>query len=109
MLAIKIMFIDKIANLIGVATPLGLTIAHSLNNVVLKKSSRAVEHVREGIAHFFGVLGSQGFKTSVVMSDGEGAVVALVVELGKLGVEVDISGAVRHVARVERRICVIEE
>ena len=58
MLAINIMFIDKIAILIGVATPLGLTIAYSLNNIVLKKSSRAAEHVRKGIAHFLGVLGS---------------------------------------------------
>jgi hypothetical protein len=108
-LAIDIMFIDKIAILIGVATPLGLTIAYSLNNVVLKKSSRAAEHVRKGIAHFLGVLGSQGFKTSVIMSDGEGAVVTLADELGKLGVDVDISGAGGHVARVERRIRVIKE
>lgn len=103
------MFIDKIAILIGVATKLGLTIAYSLNNVVIKKSSRAAEHVRKGIAHFLGVLGSQGFKTSVTMSDGEGAVVTLVDELGKLGVEVDISGAGGHVARAERRIRVIKE
>ena len=91
------------------ATPLGLTIAYSLNNVVLKKSSRAAEHVRKGIAHFLGVLGSQGFKTSVIMSDGEGAVVTLVDELGKLGVDVVISGAGGHVARIERRIRVIKE
>ena len=108
-LSIDIMFIDKIAILIGVATPLGLTIAYSLNNVVLKKSSRAAEHVRKGIAHFLGVLGSQGFKTSVIMSDGEGAVVTLVNELGKLGVDIDISGAGGHVARIERRIRVIKE
>ena len=43
------------------------------------------------------------------MSDGEGAVVTLVDELGKLGVGVDISGAGGHVARVERRIRVIKE
>lgn len=72
-LAIDIMFIDKIAILIGLTTPLGLTIAYSLNNLVLKKSSRSAEHVRKGIAHFLGVLGSQGFKTSMIMSDGEGA------------------------------------
>ena len=106
-LAIDIMFIDKIAILIGLATPLGLTIAYSLNNLVLKKSSRSAEHVRKGIAHFLGVLESQGFKTSVIMSDGEGAVV--VDELGKLGVDVDISGAGGHVARVESRIRVIKE
>ena len=103
-LSIDIMFIDKIAILIGVATPLGLTMAYSLNNLVLKKSSRATEHVRKGIAHFLGVLGSQGFKTSVIMSDGEGAVVTLVDELGKLGVDVDISGAGGHVARVKERV-----
>ena len=108
-LVIDIMFIDKIAILIGVATPLGLTMAYSLNNVVLKKSSRSTEHVRKGIAHFLGVLGSQGFKTSVIMSDGEGAVVTLVDELGKLGVDVDISGAGGHVARVKRRIQAIKE
>ena len=55
------------------------------------------------------MLGSQGFKTSVIMSDGEGAVVTLVDELGKLGVDVDISGAGGHVARIERRIRVIKE
>ena len=108
-LSIDIMFIDKIAILIGVATPLGLSMAYSLNNLVLKKSSRATEHVRKGIAHFLGVLGSQGFKTSVIMSDGEGAVVTLVDELGKLGVDVDISGAGGHVARIERKIRIIKE
>ena len=108
-LAIDIMFIDKIAILIGVATPLGLTIGYSLNNLVLKKSSRSAEHVRKGIAHFLGVLASQGFRTPVIMSDGEGAVVSLIDELGKLGVDVDISGAGGHVARIERRIRVIKE
>ena len=92
-LAIDIILIDKIAILIGLATPLGLTLAYSLNNLVLKKSIRSVEHVRKGIAHFLGVLGSQGFKTSVIMSDGEGAVITLVDELG---VDVDISGAGSH-------------
>ena len=43
------------------------------------------------------------------MGDGEGAVVSLVDELGALGVEVDISSAGGHVARVERRIRVIKE
>ena len=41
------------------------------------------------------------------MSDSEGAIISLVDELGKLGVEVDISGADGHVARIERRIRVI--
>ena len=43
------------------------------------------------------------------MTDGEGAVAKLVTELNALGVEVDISGAGGHVARVERRIQVLKE
>ena len=65
--------------------------------------------MRKGINHFLAVLASQNFRTSVIMSDGEGAVISLVDELGKLGVEVDISGAGGHVAIVERRIRVIKE
>ena len=108
-LSIDIMFIEKLAILIGVATPLGLTIAYSLNNIVSKKSSRAAAEVRKGINHLLAVLASQNFRTSVIMSDGEGAVVSLVDELGRLGVEVDISGAGGHVARIERKIRVIKE
>ena len=73
------------------ATPLGLTIAYSLNAADLKKLARTASHVKTGINHFIGVLAAQNFRTSVIMSDGEGAVVSLVDELGKLGVEVDIS------------------
>ena len=103
------MFIDKIAMLIGLATPLGLTIAYSLNSIASKKSSRAAGEVRKGINHFLAVLTSQNFRTSVIMSDSEGAIISLVDELGKLGVEVDISGAGAHVTRLERRIRVIKE
>ena len=66
-----IIFIKKLAILIGVATPLGLTIAYSLNNIASKKSSRAAAEVRKGITHFLAVLSSQNFRTSVIMSDGE--------------------------------------
>lgn len=97
-LSIDVMFIDKIAMLFGVATPLGLTIAYSLNNIASKTSSRAAAEVRKGINHFLAVLASQNYRTSVIMSDGEGAVICLVDELGKLDVEVDISGAGGHIA-----------
>ena len=45
----------------------------------------------------------------MIMSDGEGAVTSFVDESGKVGVEVDVSGAGSHVARIERRIRVIKE
>ena len=45
----------------------------------------------------------------MIMSDGEGAVKSLVDELEKLGVEVDVSGAGGHVAKIERKILIIRE
>ena len=109
MLSVDIMYLDKLAILIGVATPLGLTIAYSLNAADLKKPARTAGHVKIGINHFIRVLAAQNFRTSVIMSDGEGAVVSLVDELGKLGVEVDISGAGGHLARIVRKIRIAKE
>lgn len=43
------------------------------------------------------------------MSDGEGAIGIIRDELSLLGVEVDISGAGGHVARIERKIQTVEE
>ena len=108
-LAIDIMYIDKLAFLIGVATPLDLTIVTSLTSFDTNKSSRSAEAVRKGLLYFYGVLASQNFRASLIMSDGEGAVGKLVTELNSLGVEVDISGAGGHVPRVERRIQVVKE
>ena len=44
-LSINIMYLDKLAILIGVATPLGLTIAYSLNSADLKKPARTAAQV----------------------------------------------------------------
>ena len=107
-MSIDIMYLDRLAILIRVATPLGLTIAYSLNAADLKKPARTAGHVKIGINHFIGVLASQNFRTFVIMSDGEGAVVSLVDELGKLEVEVDISGAGGHVARIDRKIRIVK-
>jgi hypothetical protein len=103
------MFIRKLAILIGVSTPLDLTLATSLTSADMLKPSRAAAAVKKGIDYFMGVLQSQDFKAKLIMSDGEGAVAKLKTELNMLGVEVDISGAGGHVARVERRIQVLRE
>ena len=108
-LSVDIMFVRKLAILIGVSTPLDLTLATSLTSLDLQKPSRAADTVRRGIQYFLGVLQSQGFEAKLIMSDGEGAVAKLKTELNLLGVEVDISGAGGHVARVERRIQVVKE
>ena len=109
MLAIDIMFIEKLAILVGVSTPLGLTIAYSLNTADLTKPARTAAQVKIGINHFIAVLAAQNFRTSIIMSDGEGAVKSLIDELGRLGVEVDVSGAGGHVARIERKIRIVRE
>ena len=108
-LSVDIMFVDRIPFLVGVATPLDLTIATSLLTLDLGKASRAAEVVKRGITYFINVLASQHFTTPLLMSDGEGAIAKLTSELNAIGVEVDISGAGGHVARVERRIRVIKE
>ena len=45
----------------------------------------------------------------MIMSDGERGVTSIIPELEALRIEVDISGAGGHVARVERRIRVIKD
>jgi phosphatidylserine synthase len=66
-LGIDIMFIDKIPILIGVASPLGLTMATSLVSLDMQKPSRAASVVMRGITYFIGVLASRNFKTHISM------------------------------------------
>ena len=108
-LSIDIMYIEKIAILIGVSTPLGLTLAKSLSAIDMGKASRTAIVLKKAILYFMEVLSSQGFKTAVIMSDGEGAMTNIIPHLNNLGVDVDLSGAGGHVARVERRIRVVKE
>jgi hypothetical protein len=103
------MFTQKLAVLIGVATPLDLTLATSFSSLDFLRPSRAASIVRKGLEYFLGVLSSQNFRTRLIITDGEGAVAKLITELNALGIEVDISGAGGHLARVERRIQVLKE
>jgi hypothetical protein len=75
----------------------------------MAKPSRAAAAVKKGIDYFMGVMQSQDFKAKLIISDGKEAVAKLKTKMNLLGVEVDISGAGGHVARVERRIQVLRE
>lgn len=108
-LSVDIMFVQKLAILVGVATPLNLTMGTSLSSADMLRPSRAAESVKKGLLYFLGVLKSQNFNTTVIMTDGEGAIAKLRTELNAHGIELDVSGAGGHVARVERRIQVIKE
>ena len=54
-------------------------------------------------------LRSRQFLCPIIMTDGEGAIGALATEIKGLGIELDISGAGGHVARIERRIRMVKE
>ena len=108
-LSIDIMFLERIPILIGVAHPLDFTLVTDLLTCHGGRSSRSAPTVLRGIKYFLAVLASRGFSSPVIMSDGEGAIGALIDELRLLGVEIDISGAGGHVSRIERRIQMVKE
>lgn len=108
-LSIDIMFVEKVPLLIGVAHPLDLTLVTHMRSFDQTKISRGVEVVERGIREFISILKSRNFSVPLLMCDGEGAVSALKDELGRLGVELDISGAGGHVQRVERKIQTVKE
>ena len=108
-LSVDIMYVEGIPSLIGLATPLDLTMAVSLLALDSNRGSRSVSIIRDGILSFISMLASRNFVTSLIMSDGEGAIGAIKGELNLLGVEVDVSGAGGHVARIERKIQTVKE
>ena len=100
---------EGVPSLIGLATPLDLTMAVSLLTLDSLKGSRSASAIKKGILGFVSTLASRNFKTRLIMSDGEGAVGQISGELNLLGIEVDISGAGGHVARIERKIQTVKE
>lgn len=108
-LSVDIMYVESICSLIGFATPLDLTMAVSLLALDSTRDSRSVSIIRDGILSFISMLASRNFVTRLIMSDGEGAIGAIKRELNLLGVEVDVSSAGGHVARIERYIQTVKE
>ena len=108
-LSVDIMYVEGIPSLIGLATPLDLTMAVSLLALDSISGSRSVSFIRDGILGFVSMLSSRNFATRLIMSDGEGAIGAIKEELNSLGLEVDVSGAGGHVARIERKIQTVKE
>jgi hypothetical protein len=101
------MYVEGIPSLIGLA--LDLTMAVSLLVLDSTRGSRSVSILRDGILSFISMLASRNFVTRLIMSDGEGAIGAIKGELNLLGVEVDVSGAGGHVARIESEIRTVKE
>ena len=108
-LVVDIMFIDQVSTLVAVAYPLDLTLGVTLDRTISGKASRAAESVKKAIEIILSTLRARNFTTSVIYSDGEGAIAKLKSQLNQLGIEVDISGAGGHVSRIERRLRVLKE
>ena len=109
-LSVDIMFIEGVLPaLIGVTSPLDLTLAVSLTSFDTNKASRSADEIKKGITEMISTLRSRNFFIVLIMSDGEEGVGKIKAELNALGVTVDISGAGGHVTRVERRIRMINE
>ena len=108
-LAIDVMFVEGVPTLVGVSTPLDLTLAVSLTSLDTSKSSRSACVIKKAIVDMVSTLRSRNFLVAVIMTDGEGAIGAVASELRQMGIELDVSGAGGHVSRIERRIRMIKE
>ena len=108
-LSVDVIFIDNTAVLTGISTLLDLTLASSLIRLDLSKPSRVAPIVKGALEDMSCTLKSRNFSVRVIMSDGEGAIGKIVPHLRGLGIEVDISAAGCHVARIERRIQMVKE
>jgi hypothetical protein len=108
-LSVDIMFVETVPSLVAVATPLDLVLAVSLKLADMDKAQRTASAVKEGLDSMMGTMIGQGCSVSAIFSDGEGAIRKLKTHLNMLGIELDISGAGGHVARIERKIQMIKE
>ena len=108
-LSVDIMYLDNTAILIAVSTPLDMTLAVSLIRLDTGKTSRAAAVVKPALAQMISILKSRNFLVQLIMSDGEGAIGKMRFDLMALGIEVDVSAAGGHVARIERRIQMVKE
>ena len=108
-LSVDVMFVQGVPSLIGLATPLDLTMAVTLLAYDSVQGPRSAAAVKKGIEGFVATLASRNFVTRLIMSDGEGAIGKIKSDLNMLGMEVDISGAGGHVARIERKIQTVKQ
>jgi hypothetical protein len=99
-LSIDIMFIDGVATLVGLASPLGLTMAATLTSFSTLRGARCTNVIKAALDGFIATLASRNFKTRLIMTDGEGAVGKLKTALNMAGIEVDTSGAGGHVPTI---------
>jgi hypothetical protein len=101
-MSIDIMFVEELPFLVGVLSPLGLTMSVFLRD-------RSGPSLAKKIKEFLATARSRSFDVVRIESDGEGGVVANKDELSAAGIVVDFAGPGQHVPVVERMIQTIKE
>ena len=108
-LSVDMMYLETTAILIAVSTPLDMTLAVSLIRLDTAKTSRAAAVVKPTLCEMTSILKYRNFLVHVIMSDGEGAIGKMRVDLMALGIEVDVSAAGGHIARIVRHIQMVKQ
>ncbi len=94
-LSIDIIFVKKVAFLLGVLTPLGLGIVEFLRD-------RSIDYVETGVRTMLANAASRSFDVLEIRCDGEKAVGALAAALEHCGVRVSITEPGQHVSVIEQ-------
>ena len=104
-LCVDIFFIESLPFILGVFQPLGLIMARELNS----RGGVGIGNVHDGITQIIAEAKKRDFDIKLVQTDGEKSIGSMKYDLHEMGIDIDVSGAGQHVARVERMIRVVKE
>jgi hypothetical protein len=106
MLHIDLMYIDKQAYLLSVSTPMGLL---SVNHLGAAAGAKAAKSLKVALLDQMTMFQRYGYKITDILTDGEGAVAKITVDLARLSVVVNTAGPGEHVPLIERKIRQVKE
>ena len=103
---VDLMFVASAVFLVSVATPLSLT---GVSHLGFGKGSKSTEAIKKGLSEQMDNLARRNYKVTLVVCDGESAVVCIKEYLASRGAMLEQSGSGTHVPVVERKIREIKE
>jgi hypothetical protein len=101
-----IMFVDTLAFLISVTTPLGLTMVNALGRT---RGSRSAPSVKKALFNQIANYKSRDFMVKTLRTDKEGSIASMTEDLMKEGINVNPEGSGSHVPVIERKIQEVKE
>lgn len=84
-LSVDVMYLETTAILVAISTPLDMTLAVSLTRLDTDKTSRAAAVVKPALNEMISILKSRNFLVQVIMSNGEGAIGKMRLDLLAMG------------------------